>query len=381
MSGCVTLFLLLQRLIPLLLVGLWTLNTGYFFEGTFRPLEQFRFQSRFLTGCESFDDVPREGANRYAKTWLGNLPVPLPAEFIQGIDTQRYDFEQGFRSYLRGQWADHGWWYYYLYALAVKVPLGAWVLVFLALCVTILGRGWNAAWRDEMVVLAPGLTVLILVSSQTGFSIHSRYAIPALPFLFVWTSKVARVFEIRPLTQKHRMMATVVLVAVAWSVSSSLWIYPHSLSYFNELARGPRGGADHLLGSNIDWGQDLLYLKDWLRMHPGTTLDGLALHAPHPVTLAGIPETPQPPWWRDADHAQRDSSSPDDNLGPKPGWFALSVNRIHARDRRYRYFHEHFTPIASSGYSIYVYHITLDDANRVRRKLGLPACRLRSPSG
>ena len=25
-----------------------------------------------------------------------------------------------------------------------------------------------------------------------------------------------------------------------------------------------------------------------------------------------------------------------------------------------------------AGYSIYIYHITLDDANRVRRELGLP---------
>lgn len=44
-----------------------------------------------------------------------------------------------------------------------------------------------------------------------------------------------------------------------WFVASSLWLYPHSLSYFNESVGGPLNGADHLLGSNIDWGQDLLY--------------------------------------------------------------------------------------------------------------------------
>lgn len=43
-----------------------------------------------------------------------------------------------------------------------------------------------------------------------------------------------------------------------WFVASSLWIYPHSLSYFNESIGGPLNGPEHLLGSNVDWGQDLL---------------------------------------------------------------------------------------------------------------------------
>ena len=33
---------------------------------------------------------------------------------------------------------------------------------------------------------------------------------------------------------------------------------------------------------------------------------------------------------------------------------------------------QHCNPVAMAGYSIYIYHITLDEANRVRRELGLP---------
>ena len=29
-------------------------------------------------------------------------------------------------------------------------------------------------------------------------------------------------------------------------------------------------------------------------------------------------------------------------------------------------------PVATAGYSIYIYHLTVEDANRVRDKLGLP---------
>ena len=43
------------------------------------------------------------------------------------------------------------------------------------------------------------------------------------------------------------------------------------------LTAGPRNGPRHLLDSNIDWGQDLFYLKDWLdESHPEAKLDRVA---------------------------------------------------------------------------------------------------------
>jgi hypothetical protein len=194
------------------------------------------------------------GSNRFTGTWLGEMPVPLPENYVMGIDLQKWDFERKMWSYLRGEWRLGGWWYYYLYALAIKVPLGTWVLVLLALLLGLFRRGYTASWRDELVLLAPIAVVLTLVSSQTGFNHHLRYVLPIFPFAFIWTSKVARAVELR-----HGKIATVAAAALLWSVESSLWYYPHSLSYFNELVGGPKHGHEHLLDSNIDWGQDLLY--------------------------------------------------------------------------------------------------------------------------
>ena len=47
------------------------------------------------------------------------------------------------------------------------------------------------------------------------------------------------------------------------------------------------------------------------------------------------------------------------------------MNEIYGRSQQYRYF-LNFEPVAMAGYSIYIYHITLDEANRVRREMGLP---------
>jgi len=415
----------LAQLAVIFIISVYVINCGYLFEGTCTPLEDFRFQTTMFTGCESLVDVPPGGANRFAGTWIGKVPVPFPANMIQGIDTQRYDFEQGLPSYLRGQWADHGWWYYYLYSLLLKMPLGTWGLLFLALFATSFLKGYNVSWRDEMVVLLPLVTLLVFVSSQTGFSVHSRYIIPALPFLFIWISKVGKAFTAEHYKQLPRSTLGVRFLAVfflGWMIVSSMAVYPHSLSYFNELAAvlptpadtsypqpvrqgvenrgilsqinyplsiGARNGPRHLLDSNIDWGQDLFHLKRWLDAHPEVKLDGLAYLCSYPAAQAGIPEMPWPlrgllNETGGQSHFRGDNTKLGDSIrgaakigtvpgaefGPKPGWYALSVNYIYSRDQEYRYF-LNFEPAAMAGYSIYIYHITLEEANRVRREMGL----------
>src|SRR5205814_5761106 len=107
-----------------------------------------------------------------------------------GIDVQRLEFERGIASYLRGEWRVGGWWYYYLYAMAVKEPLGTWVLLLLSVVVAVCCRRYAAPLGDELILLAPAVSVVVLVSSQTGFNHHLRYVLPAFPFLFISVSKV-----------------------------------------------------------------------------------------------------------------------------------------------------------------------------------------------
>jgi hypothetical protein len=48
---------------------------------------------------------------------------------------------------------------------------------------------------------------------------------------------------------------------------SVLRVHPNYLGYFNELAGGPSGGWRYLVDSNLDWGQDLRALKQWMDDH------------------------------------------------------------------------------------------------------------------
>jgi hypothetical protein len=352
-------------LFGIIVLSVYVINLGYCFEGSFQKLGQYHFETRTLTGTESAASVAHRGGNRFTRTWLGMLPVPLPMNYVQGIDAQKRDFERKMPSYLRGEWCVGGWWYYYLYALAIKVPLGTWLIVFLALPVSLFRPRHSASWRDELVLLAPVAVVLTLVSSQTGINQHMRYVLPGFPFVFVWASKVARGMD------SNAWKATsIAAVALLWAATSSLWIYPHSLSYFNELVGGPTRGHAHLHDSNIDWGQDLLYLKRWLDEHPEARPLHLCYFLPHvDPRIAGIESTLPPPGPRTAPISGFQTN--EERLGPQPGWHALSINEIRGHTKKYSYFLR-FKPVAMAGYSIYIYHITCDEANRVRRELGLP---------
>lgn len=349
------------------------INFGYCFEGSCKLLEDYRFQTTMFSGYSSLEEIPSEGANRFTGSLIGKFPIPLPANMVQGIDTQRLDFERGLKSYLHGEWKHTGWWYYYLYALIIKIPLGTWILFILTVTVTtIYGKRYNASWRDEMIIIVPtGIVLFVFVSSQTGFSVHSRYIIPALPFFFIWTGKITQVFYVSNFTIKKKMVAGTTMVALLWACYSSLWIYPHSLSYFNELIGGPINGGEHLLDSNIDWGQDLFYLQDWLNSHPEISLSGLAYYGIFSKELIGIPEVAKPPSVLMKVGLNSNETRLQIPFKLKPGWYALSVNHLYSRNHQYQYF-LNFEPVAMAGYSIYIYHITHDDANRVRRKLGLP---------
>ncbi len=349
-------------------IALAVINVGYGFEGAFRRLDDIRFISRALSG-HNWQSPVLHGGNRFRHSQLGRLRMPLPENYLRGIDVQRREFERPQWSYLRGQWRNRGWWWYYVYALAIKEPLGIVALVCAASLFATLRFGRLGV--DEAILLAPGIAILVLVSSQTGFNHHARYVLPTLPFAFVFTSQLASNNTRNPLKSSHPrgrwpMALTAVCIGVAGA--NSLSVFPHSLSYFNLLAGGPENGHAHLVDSNIDWGQDLLHLQKWLVKHPDVTLEGFAYPLDHLVSgsLIGV-TAPPPPIIMRADRIEIAPSSEEQSSAvPRPGWYAISVDRIRARDGNHRYFLL-LEPEARVGYSINVYQITEEEAAQLRR--------------
>ncbi len=318
------------------------LSVGYGFQGTGRPLGEYHFVSNVLAGNL---EAGRATGNRFRGTPLESLHMPLPEDYVIGVDLQRVDFEAEWPFYLNGNWTNQGVWVFYIYALAWKVPLGCWGLLLAALYYLIFKR-LSAGWCEESLIWLPDLAILVLVSSQTGLN-YFRYAIPLLPFALIGASRCGQL-----ITWQSKWQGTLVVGFVVAAVFSSLSIYPHSLSYFNEAVVGPQNAHRHLVDNNLDWGQDLLYLKEWLGQHPDHGKLQLAYFNFVDPRIVGI-----------------DYELPANE--PRPGLYAVSVHfvqggtfliadgngkRLTIPLHRYEYFQQ-FRPIANAGYTIWIYEL------------------------
>ncbi|GHT14958.1 hypothetical protein FACS1894170_12360 [Planctomycetales bacterium] len=144
------------------------------------------------------------------------------------------------------------------------------------------------------------------------------------------------------------------------------------MSYFNELAGGPKNGHKYILDSNIDWGQDVFALKKWIEKHPEAKNLHLLMRDDIAETLfldKGYPKVPFTP------DKPIQKIFEDDNyscqIAPQPGWFVASIHQIHEKHGRYKYLLD-IKPVDRIGYSIYIYHISLQEANQLRSRYSFP---------
>jgi hypothetical protein len=313
------------------------LNGGYLFRGSGTRLEDYRFSSRALASLAEWAGG------------LGKLPVPLPRDYLLGIDAQRRMMEARHPVYLDGRWSETGFGDYFLKCLAYKLPHAAQGLLVCGLLFAVFpGRVDRDGGTQALLALPPAL--VLAVASGPGMQLGVRYLLPAFPFLFLLAGQAARWFD-----RAHFPLRTALVAVLGLALPFSLRQHPQHLAYFNELAGGPLGGREHLLDSNLDWGQDLGELRRYLDREQIDEI-GLAYFGMVPPARAGIRY-----------HIP--------TLPPAPGWYAVSANFLQGRPHTIRYpdgtirsadigefawFHA-FSPVARIGSSIDVFHLTEAD--------------------
>ena len=278
-----------------LAVGLYLLNGGYGFERVGRPLGAVPFVSETFAGPAAGEPGAARGddgaGNRFAGTPLGRLPLPVPENWVRGVDVQKRDFETPHRSYLFGEWREGGWWYYELAAAAVKEPLGLFALLGLAFWAAAAGRDRP---RLGPAFWLPPLAVTAAVSAQTHMSHHPRYLLPAYGFAVAFAGGAVR-FGRTP--ARRAVLAAVCLAAAIEPLAVMPW--PHAFA--NAAAGGPADGWRLLDNSGMDWGQGDAAAAAWARAH-GLRLDGAARFRADNSALLGLPpdrppSRPRPGTW------------------------------------------------------------------------------------
>ncbi len=348
-------------------IAVYMVNLGYLFEETCSQLGELPFVSRNFMSTAAL-----AGENRFSGSWVGDLRIPLPRNFMLGIDAQAEDFETGFRSYLTGEWKHGGWWYYYLIGFLVKEPIGFQLMLYLSILHGLCNwKHWTReSFREWSKIVLPPVLIFGLVSSQTGFNHHMRYVLPAYPFLFIIAARTATL---------GKFWKWFSYACLTWQAAAVLWFAPHWMSYFNEFAGGPKNGHKWLVDSNIDWGQDILMLKWWQDKHPEAAPLNAAMYTMFDPKDIGLKFRLPPPFVK----GQPEVVNQDGLRGPQSGWYAVSVCMLKGQHasvpegdgkwssstENFTYFLDNFEPVDMIGYSIYIYHITAADAARMRAKL------------
>ncbi|HEX8372328.1 MAG TPA: glycosyltransferase family 39 protein [Chthoniobacterales bacterium] len=194
--------------------------------------------------------------------WCRDLKL-LPEAYLHGFAYLRHA-SVARSSYLLGEISAFGFWEYFLCTFFFKTPILTLAAFAGGLAVAIRRR---QSWF--FFPLVP-VFVYLAVSLASGLNIGHRHLLPIYPFLFVMAGSVALIWKKwQPAARRWTAILAVVLVAVSSTVVlAPPWrpavVYPHYLSYFNELAGGPRNGYQVLGDSNLDWGQGLPELKEWL---------------------------------------------------------------------------------------------------------------------
>jgi hypothetical protein len=160
-------------------------------------------------------------------------------------------------TFLLGQLSDRPFPHYFLVTFLLKTPLPLVLLTLLAA-----GRIPRLPRRTVVFLWIP-VVVYLAFTLGRGLQIGHRHLLPILPFLLVAASEAAATLG----RWRRPAGAVVVALLVTWYGAGTLANHPHHLAYFNEVAGGPKEGWHSLVDSNIDWGQDLKRLKEWMDGH------------------------------------------------------------------------------------------------------------------
>jgi len=279
---------------------------------------------------------------------MGSLKgIPFPGRaYLNGLQAATTLIATGKDSFLLGAYSPKGWWYYFPVAFAVKTPLPTLILIG-ASFVFVRRRG---TWGLTFPLLVP-VVIYFAICVASPFDIGYRHLLPVLPCLFIFTSQLALIDW-----RISRPGVAALTAMLIWLTVASVLISPHYLAFFNEIAGGPRNGYKILVDSNLDWGQELIGLRQYMTQEniPSVKLSyhGTADPAAYGVRYEPIPSYPYNQWSSD--------TVPEILLNPPDGVYAISANNLQGLRFKNHDLYATFRqrkPDAVLGYSLFIYRV------------------------
>jgi hypothetical protein len=240
------------------------LNVAYLFDRTLAPLSAYHFES---SSFKSLQNV-----------WLiHKARVPFPYPVLQGFDMAERADETGAtygNVYLLGVLRSvsdpgfRGFKSYYLVAWLVKEPIALQILFILGLIQACRRRKDDGFLFSEglLLIFSGGLVAWLSLFSKAQIGI--RHILPALAIEVVIAG--AAFSEWVSLSRLKKAALALLLV---WLAGSTFSYYPNMIPYMNEWVFDRKLSYQILADSNLDWGQNMGLVRNFLKNNPDVVLD------------------------------------------------------------------------------------------------------------
>lgn len=291
----------------------------------------------------SFQNFPAFARPAIRRVVMANPRLPAP-ELLNGIAKAWVLNKAGSDSYLLGRTRSGGWWYFYLCALGVKLPLPLIIACASGVILCLKEQKSLTAYLPLVALLG-----VLLITAHVKYQVGLRHVLVCLPLIMIVTAAGLKSWLN---ATSWRSPAVFMLLALAtWQIGESARSQGDFIAYFNELA-GEDPSKVLVIGCDLDCGQDLYRLADELRARRVSRFT-LAVW-----TSADVDQSSLPPY------------DPPTSDGEREGWIAVS-------SRAYRLGHflhqslpphsfdwlNNYAPVANVGRTIKLYYIKPSSAH------------------
>jgi hypothetical protein len=191
--------------------------------------------------------------------FLGSLRVHLlPEAYLFGFKhvlSITSTLRGGGPIFVLGKTYPTGKWFYFPAVLLIKSTLGFLFLLLLGTLALILAQGKH---RRAMSMLTIPPLLFLISCLPAKLNIGVRHVLPVYPFLIVLAA--AGAWELC----KYRSGKYIVVSLIVLHAASSLSSFPNYIPYSNEMFGGTKRTYRVLSDSNVDWGQSLKAIRNYV---------------------------------------------------------------------------------------------------------------------
>ena len=295
--------------------------------------------------------LPNEPRTLFLRNFLhlfeNNVVTRALGHYILGIFMVIGRVSGGSTTFILGHLSEKGisWYFPVAYLLKTPVPIIIFFLWAILSLIVFRTKSKRDAWENALL-LTP-VIVYWAFTLKGSLNIGIRHLLPTVPFVILFIGKnLYRYLGKVAILSWQTIWITVLLL---WYVMGVIWYYPQYIAYFNFFVNRDNR-YKYLTDSSLDWGQDLLRLRDYIDEN---NIDSIKID----YFGGSIPQyyIPQSTEWHTA-------------YGPTTGWIAISATYYQTprlfgpKEGTWSYqWLDDFQPEAIIGGSILVFHISQEN--------------------